>query len=41
MEDVIIDKVGADDPLQALKDFGAQWANYFSGVREGACAATC
>ena len=34
MEQVIFDKVGADDPLQALKDFGAQWANYFSGVQQ-------
>jgi hypothetical protein len=34
MEVSILDKVGADDPLQALKDFGTQWANYFRGVQQ-------
>ena len=33
MEITILDKVGADTPLQALRDFGAQWMNYFSGVQ--------
>ena len=26
--------MGADTPLQALRDFGAQWMNYFSGVQQ-------
>ena len=34
MKEEIFDKTGADDPLQALKDFGAQWTNYFSGVQQ-------
>ena len=34
MEITILDKVGADTPLQALRDFGAQWMNYFSGVQQ-------
>lgn len=34
MEVTILDQVGGDDRLQALKDFGAQWANYFSGMQQ-------
>ena len=34
MKEVIFDKVGADDPLQALKEFGEQWMNFFSGVQQ-------
>ena len=34
MVETIFDKMGADDPLQALKDFGAKWMNYFSGVQQ-------
>ena len=34
MKEEIFDKTGADDPLQALKDFGAQMANYFRGVQQ-------
>ena len=34
MKEEIIEKTGTDGPLQALKDFGAQWTNYFSGVQQ-------
>ena len=34
MEVTILDQVGGDDRLQALKDFVAQWANYFSGMQQ-------
>ena len=34
MEVTILDKMEADDSFQALKDFGAQWANYFRGVQQ-------
>ena len=34
MEVTILDKVEAKDSLQALKDFGAQMANYFRGVQQ-------
>ena len=34
MEKKIMDKVGADDPLQDLKDFGEQWMNYFRRVQQ-------
>ena len=34
MKEEIFEKTGADGPLQALKDFGAQWTNYFSGVQQ-------
>ena len=28
MKEEIFERTGADDPLQALKDFGAQWMNF-------------
>ena len=34
MKEEIFDKMGADDPLKDLKDFGAQWVSYFSGVQK-------
>ena len=34
MKEVILDKVGADDPLQAQKEFGAQLMNYFNYVAQ-------
>ena len=34
MKEEIFEKTGADDPLQALKDFGAQWMNFFGGVQQ-------
>jgi hypothetical protein len=29
-----LDKVVTDDPTEALKGFGAQWMNFFSGVQQ-------
>ena len=34
MKEVTFEKMGTDEPLQTLKDFGAQWTNYFSGVQQ-------
>ena len=34
MEEETFDKTGADAPLQALKDFGDQLVNYFSGMQQ-------
>ena len=34
MKEEIFERTGADDPLQALKDFGAQWMNFFGGVQQ-------
>ena len=34
MEKKIMDKVGADDPLQDLKEFGEQWMNFFRRVQQ-------
>ena len=34
MVETILGKVGADDPLQNLKDFVAQWTNFFRGVQQ-------
>lgn len=34
MKEELLGKAGDDAPLQALKDFGAQWINYFSGVQQ-------
>lgn len=34
MEETIFDKGGADDYLQALKDFAKQWANFFRNVQQ-------
>lgn len=34
MNDEIFDKMGAEDPLQTLKDFGAQWMKFFTGFQQ-------
>ena len=34
MKEVLLEKVGADDPLQAAKDFGVQLMNYFRECRQ-------
>ena len=34
MKEVNFDKVGADNPLQPMKDFGAQLMNFFNGVQQ-------
>ena len=34
MKEELLGKAGDDAPPQALKDFGAQWINYFSGVQQ-------
>ena len=34
MVETILGKMGADDPLQNLKDFVAQWTNFFRGVQQ-------
>ena len=34
MKEEIFEKTGADDPLKALKEFGAQWTNFFNGVQQ-------